>query len=447
MAVQHDSQKLTEAELYAPDLDEDGELDVERYSLPSYDGDDPYLAEVWGAAKELIEGPPTAKQLSEGLSAEDFDSEQLAEGQKVEMEHTDDPEEAQRIAMDHLVEDPRYYSKLRLIESKRAKSSGTCKPGQTAATTGCTPASGGGAKKRNVTDAVLASIGEHAVSAKVAAEDIATRIGQAAWDKLSASVKTKLVRAYRVAKAIEHKVMVGFRKINELAVAVARERGLNEQQTAILSKALAVTDAALAWTINMPVTYAATGSATAAKAASWVPVASIGYLTYSTARSPTATLRAARKLVSGTKVASRKAYEQSGYQQLAEGIADRMLSVADPDLWFAAYCVAVDEFNDPDEAIAVADSVGKRRTKALQDPVLAAMARIGHGASKFVSLADLGQHLGGSPQSLHRALLQLWREGAVSLSAPEGRFGSSDSDRRWWLEAQGEVFGYVELKG
>lgn len=41
---------------------------------------------------------------------------QLQIGTEVEMEHTDDRRKAREIAMDHLVEDPKYYSKLKQVE-------------------------------------------------------------------------------------------------------------------------------------------------------------------------------------------------------------------------------------------------------------------------------------------------------------------------------------------
>ena len=49
--------KLTEADLYAPDLD-DGFLNVEHYPLPGGDGiEDQYLRTVWEAAvKMLLDG-------------------------------------------------------------------------------------------------------------------------------------------------------------------------------------------------------------------------------------------------------------------------------------------------------------------------------------------------------------------------------------------------------
>ena len=74
------------------------------------------------------------------------------------------------------------------------------------------------------------------------------------------------------------------------------------------------------------------------------------------------------------------------------------------------------------------------------------MDQIGHGSDKFTSLRDLGQRIGGSPQSLHQAVMQLWRERKVTVAPAEGRHGSTPEDRRWWLEAQGETFGYVMLR-
>lgn len=50
---------------------------------------------------------------------------QLNMGIKVEMEHTDDKDLAKKIAMDHLYEDPKYYTKLKKIESKEATTTGS----------------------------------------------------------------------------------------------------------------------------------------------------------------------------------------------------------------------------------------------------------------------------------------------------------------------------------
>jgi hypothetical protein len=41
----------------------------------------------------------------------------LSAGMKVEMEHTNDKNVAREIALDHLGEDPKYYEKLKKVES------------------------------------------------------------------------------------------------------------------------------------------------------------------------------------------------------------------------------------------------------------------------------------------------------------------------------------------
>ena len=84
--------------------------------------------------------------------------------------------------------------------------------------------------------------------------------------------------------------------------------------------------------------------------------------------------------------------------------------------------------------------------KSSTDQVLAAMDQLGHGHEKFTSLADLGRRVGGSPESLHQAVMQLWQARKITVSAAEGRHGSTEEERRWWLNAQGETFGYVMLR-
>lgn len=56
--------------------------------------------------------------LADNKSLEDFDKEQVEMGKKVEREHTDDEEKIAEIVADHLVEDPKYYTKLKKIEGE-----------------------------------------------------------------------------------------------------------------------------------------------------------------------------------------------------------------------------------------------------------------------------------------------------------------------------------------
>lgn len=50
---------------------------------------------------------------------------QLSIGMKVEMEHTNDKLKAKEIAMDHLYEDPKYYTKLKKVETQEVTDSGS----------------------------------------------------------------------------------------------------------------------------------------------------------------------------------------------------------------------------------------------------------------------------------------------------------------------------------
>lgn len=86
--------------------------------------------------------------------------------------------------------------------------------------------------------------------------------------------------------------------------------------------------------------------------------------------------------------------------------------------------------------------------KSTPDQVLAVMNQIGHGAERFTALADLGRRLGGTPQALHAAVMQLWRAGKITVAGAEGRHGSTPEERRWWLTAPGEEnkIGYVMLR-
>lgn len=214
--------------------------------------------------------------------------------------------------------------------------------------------------RRAAIRAVLASAGRGAVSLQRAARSAADQIGTAAWTKLSPTNRQKLARTWQLVKAVEHKVMLGFRKANELVVAAARERGLDETQTKTLARTLALTDTALAWTVNMPAAYAATGSSGVAKAASWVPVASLGYLAYSTARDPLATLRAAKKLVREGRAAGHKALDRGDLERLAGGLADRLREATDPDWLMALYCAALDKVKDPEKALELVDYLVKK---------------------------------------------------------------------------------------
>lgn len=146
---------------------------------------------------------------------------------------------------------------------------------------------------------VISTLLSAATAVKATAEQVANRLGKEAWDKLPPKTQAALTKTWKLSKAVEHKVMIGFHKTRELAAEVARQRGFSEKHTEKVSKILRAADLALAWTVNMPVAHAVTGSLLIAKVSSWVPVASLAYIAASTARNPFATIRAARVVMRG----------------------------------------------------------------------------------------------------------------------------------------------------
>lgn len=70
---------------------------------------------VYSILSDIISGGK-----SQGLD-NPVDPKELAMGIKVEAEHTKDEAIREKIARDHLAEDPKYYSKLQVMESKNGK--------------------------------------------------------------------------------------------------------------------------------------------------------------------------------------------------------------------------------------------------------------------------------------------------------------------------------------
>ncbi len=137
-------------------------------------------------------------------------------------------------------------------------------------------------------------------AATVGAKQAIARVGQPVWDTLSPKTQERLTKALKIGKAIEHKAMIAFHKGKELSVEVARERGLGEEHAERVGKIIAIADQAVAWTTTFPVVSAVTGNPAIGKVASFLPMASFGYLAMSTARNPYAMWRAAKKVFGKT---------------------------------------------------------------------------------------------------------------------------------------------------
>jgi capsid protein len=153
-------------------------------------------------------------------------------------------------------------------------------------------------QRQSVIKAVLATLG----NAKDQGAQLARRLLASAGRQLSPSHRKRIKRVASLAKAVEHKAMLGFSKGKALAIEAAKRRGIPTENAERIGKIIGLADMAMAWTVNMPVIHAAAeplgavGSVVAGKVGSFLPLASLGYLTYSTARNPLATIRAARKV-------------------------------------------------------------------------------------------------------------------------------------------------------
>ncbi len=145
-----------------------------------------------------------------------------------------------------------------------------------------------------------------AVESYTNVKETAAELGNIGFDLLPDWAQQSVARVYGAGKYVEHKLMLGYKKSKELAEQVAKERGMDEEQAKRLGKILGTVDLVMGWTVQAPLIGATTGSLTAMKIGTWIPAASLGYIAYSTARNPLATVRAAKKLIGKKPVEEQK---------------------------------------------------------------------------------------------------------------------------------------------
>lgn len=143
---------------------------------------------------------------------------------------------------------------------------------------------GGGAPKKG---GRLTRVGRKVLSGAVKLEHGAKQLLKDQFARLPRAVRAPVAGAIKTYYA----TYVAAQKAVD---AVARERGLSEEQRDRLTSALTTADVVLGAKVVPAIAAASGAGAVAAGAASFVPPASVAYLAYSTARSPAATYRAAR---------------------------------------------------------------------------------------------------------------------------------------------------------
>ena len=215
---------------------------------------------------------------------------------------------------------------------------------------------------QSVRDALAKSAG--GLKAGIAAAK--ARLGGSQFAAMSPKSQGKAARLFALAKAVEHRVMIGFSKGKEMAAQVAAERGAPDLEADRVGKVVGVVDQILTWTTTFPVVTAATGNPMAGKVASFLPVASLAYLTYSTARNPLATLRAAKKVFGGKAKTHETESPRGVHPDQVEDLLHLFAAAEDPDREMANVLVALDASGgDLDAAIqAVHDADASRLTEA-----------------------------------------------------------------------------------
>lgn len=211
---------------------------------------------------------------------------------------------------------------------------------------------------------VLAEAGD----AAHAGQSLEERLGEHG-DSIPESKWPKLKKTWKVVKAVEHKLMIGFHKAKEMAVEVAKERGLSQEQADRAGKIVGVVDQILTWTTTFPVVSAVTGNLALGKVASFIPIASLAYIAGSAVRNPFAAIRAARNVI------KRTLSKEEGVAQHAESrvgrreatmVADAVRRSWGNERWFALLHAALDETQgDLKRSIALANQAqsagGKRQ--------------------------------------------------------------------------------------
>lgn len=250
----------------------------------------------------------------------------------------------------------RYFTKRRgrVVPAKgKPKPQSRTKPVHTAPTAASEPVP---AQTQQTKQTVIASLLSGASATGAGAARIWRKLKVAALKGRDPRTRKRIKRVAQLAAAVEHKVMIGFHKGKELAEEMAKERGASPEAAAMTARVIGVADQALAWTTTFPVVSAVTGNPAAGKVASFIPMASLAYLTYSTARNPLATLRAAYRVFVAKKATP--LHEAEGESSRAEMMAvmDAITAAGEQADWFLALLHVALDRNGHDVSAALADA-------------------------------------------------------------------------------------------
>lgn len=221
---------------------------------------------------------------------------------------------------------------------------------------------------------------------KLAAKQAAVkRLGKAAFEKLPPIVQKSLTVTVNAGKKLEHKLEGAYKTGQAIAREAARERGASEEQVEKVGKILGAADFIARWSANVPAAHAGIELLAAcggpvtiigAKASFYIPVASLAYITYSAARNPFKTIRAARRAISLAKhddiptataktitstddTFARQLGRHSKRTNYAPELLDRFDQAEDTEWLQALLAAALDETQDLGKAIKLVDQVNQ----------------------------------------------------------------------------------------
>lgn len=202
-----------------------------------------------------------------------------------------------------------------------------------------------------------------ATTVKGIAKNVAERVGTTIWNRMTEPEKQVTEKAWAVAKGLYVALESPRHKLEQMATEVAKERGLPETHVKKVSSVLASASIVEQWVTNIPATHHAlhelhidgVAGFALAKVGALVPVAALGYLIYSSARNPFATLKAAKKVLTDTHMHESVMESKTSIQDVKDKTALLLERADRGDWYFALLSMALDQTKDLNKAIDMAD--------------------------------------------------------------------------------------------
>jgi HK97 family phage portal protein len=220
--------------------------------------------------------------------------------------------------------------------------------------------------------------------AKVSTDDVKAgkleaikRMGKAAWDKLPAPVKKATAVTHAVAKKFLYVNDTPLRAGLKFSKEVAKQRGLSPAHVERVGKIVNAIDQVATLPVIGPYKHIANAMVPAlGPVASYIPVAALTYVAYSTVRNPVATMKAARE-VCKNPMAFIRSKKPDVSPDLVEKLFHAFDQAGDRADWFEALLsAAVDQTHDGEKALELATKLFEEMPQAPADEAPAKSYRL-----------------------------------------------------------------------